>query len=205
MLAAAIAAFFYLRLAISCTRPRRAARAGRRRRSGGAGAGGGRRPPGRRRSRIVIPVGAGIALAICVVFTIVVGVVPSPVHRLRPRTPPSSSDGRRWRCAAVTAVERRSVVGGEPTSGAAPTWAVDRRRPRRRPHRRRARPIGRPGWRRRHRGLSGSLSSGTRNRPMTGSSQNDSARATAIADGQDVLGRVVEGVAGLPVAGRTWR
>ena len=29
--------------------------------------------------RIVIPVGAGIALAICVVFTIVVGVVPSPV------------------------------------------------------------------------------------------------------------------------------
>ena len=75
MLAAAIAAFFYLRLTIimysAPPEPLEAASGG-----GGAGVAVATRPA---TARIVIPVGAGIALAICVVFTIVVGVVPSPV------------------------------------------------------------------------------------------------------------------------------
>ena len=93
MLAAAIAAFFYLRVTLlmystaESTAAESAAAEGAASVGGvgrGRGADGGvdggvavAAPPAT--GRITIPVGAGIAFAICVVFTIGVGIVPSPV------------------------------------------------------------------------------------------------------------------------------
>jgi NADH-quinone oxidoreductase subunit N len=90
MLAAAIAAFFYLRVGILMYSQPAAAGAGEAQGSAegsaegsaGAAATAGATmavaaPP--ETGRLTIPVGVGIALAICVVFTIVVGIVPGPV------------------------------------------------------------------------------------------------------------------------------
>jgi NADH-quinone oxidoreductase subunit N len=76
MLAAAITAFFYLRLTIIMYSTPPEPAEGAAPASGGGGVAVATRQA---TGRIVIPVGAGIALAICLVYTIVVGVVPSPV------------------------------------------------------------------------------------------------------------------------------
>jgi NADH-quinone oxidoreductase subunit N len=79
MLAAAIAAFFYLRVGILMYSPvegegsEGALSAG----SGGLGGVAVAAPP--ETGRIVIPTGVGIALALCVAFTIAIGVAPAPI------------------------------------------------------------------------------------------------------------------------------
>jgi NADH-quinone oxidoreductase subunit N len=79
MLAAAIAAFFYLRVGILMYSPvegedsEGALSAG----SGGPGGVAVAAPP--ETGRIVIPAGIGIALALCVAFTIAIGVAPAPI------------------------------------------------------------------------------------------------------------------------------
>jgi NADH-quinone oxidoreductase subunit N len=84
MLAAAIAAFFYLRVAILMysgedvgePEPEAAEGSG----SGGVGVAA---PPGTR--QLVIPVGVGIALAVCLAFTIGFGLVPAPLFHFAKR------------------------------------------------------------------------------------------------------------------------
>jgi NADH-quinone oxidoreductase subunit N len=82
MLAAAIAAFFYLRIAILMYSPLPATPAAE---AAGDGVSAGLTVGGvavaalPETGRITIPVGVGIALAICVAFTIAIGVVPAPV------------------------------------------------------------------------------------------------------------------------------
>jgi len=79
MLAAAIAAFFYLRVTILMYSPLASSAASSPPPSEAHGNGGVAIAAPPETGRIIVPVGTGIALALCVIFTIAVGIVPQPV------------------------------------------------------------------------------------------------------------------------------